>query len=66
MREGSAGGKEVPGRGGHRGKKWDKCNSIINKIYFKKRIKIYLQISCKSTKNKQKQKTLQNKNKQGT
>ena len=25
----------VPGRGGQRRKKWDNCNSIINKIYLK-------------------------------
>ena len=27
----------VMGGGGQRGKKWDICNSIINKIFFKKR-----------------------------
>ena len=31
-RRGLLEGMEVPGRG-ERGKKWDKCNSIINKIY---------------------------------
>ena len=32
-----AGGRAVQGRGGKRGrKKWDNCNIIINKIYFKK------------------------------
>ena len=28
-------GREKLGGGGQRGKKWDNCNSIINKIYFK-------------------------------
>ena len=26
----------VPGRRGAKGGKWDNCNNIINKIYFKK------------------------------
>ena len=30
------GGRGVPGKGGQRGKYWDNCNSIINKIYIKK------------------------------
>ena len=30
----------VPGGGVQRGKNWDNCNSIINKIYLKKRKKI--------------------------
>ena len=34
---GNAGGRGVQGRGGIKGrKKWDNCNGIINKIYFKK------------------------------
>ena len=32
-REGSAGQSKTKGR-----KKWDNCNSIINKIYFKKKL----------------------------
>ena len=28
----------VQGRGGQREKNWDNCNSIINKIYFKKNV----------------------------
>ena len=35
LRGGSAGGREDAGqRGIKRRKKWDNCNSIINKIYF--------------------------------
>ena len=33
LKEGIAGGKGVPGRGGQRRKNWDNCNNIINKIY---------------------------------
>ena len=29
----------IPGRKGQRGKIWDKYNNIINKIYFKNKIK---------------------------
>ena len=37
LRQGNTGGLGVQGRGGQRGGKiLDKCNSIINKIYFKK------------------------------
>ena len=35
---GNAGGREGAGQRGIKGrKKWNNCNSIINKIYFKKR-----------------------------
>ena len=37
LREGLLEGMRLLGRGGQRGKNWDSCNSIINKIYFKKR-----------------------------
>ena len=33
---GSVGGKGCAGQRGVKGGKWDNCNSIINKIYFKK------------------------------
>ena len=33
--KGSAGGRGCAGRRGIKGGKWDNCNSIINKIYFK-------------------------------
>ena len=33
---GNAGGREYAGRRGIKGRKWDNCNSIINKIYLKK------------------------------
>ena len=36
-REGSMEGMGRPGRGRAEGGNWDNCNSIINKIYFKKR-----------------------------
>ena len=32
---GIAGEKWVPGRGGKRGRNWDNCNNINNKIYLK-------------------------------
>ena len=35
LRGGSLEGKGEPGRGEERGKNWDNCNSIINKVYFK-------------------------------
>ena len=35
--EGILMGDGVQGRGGKRGEKWENCNSIINKMYFKKR-----------------------------
>ena len=34
-------GRRAPGGGGQREKKWDNCNSIINKIYFKN-LKMFL------------------------
>ena len=33
-------GRAVPGRGRQREKNWDKSNSIINKIYLKKKNKV--------------------------
>ena len=30
--------------GGHGGKNWDNCNSIINKIYLKNKIQVALKI----------------------
>ena len=37
LKEGNVGGRGCAGRRGIKGRKiWDNCNSIINKIYFKK------------------------------
>ena len=36
------GGTGCAGQSGVKGGKWDNCNSIINKIYFKKEIPILL------------------------
>ena len=36
-KEGTAGEKGDTGWGGQRGKNWDNCNSLTNKIYLKKR-----------------------------
>ena len=36
VRWGNDGGKVGAGQRGIKGGKWDNCNSIINKIYFKK------------------------------
>ena len=39
LRGGNSGGREGTGQRGIKGrKKWDNCNSIINKIYFLKKI----------------------------
>ena len=35
------GGRGCTGQRGIKGGKWDNCNSIINKIYFKKEKKLY-------------------------
>ena len=37
-RRGISGRKAVSVGGGQRGKKWDNCDSITNRIYLKKRI----------------------------
>ena len=37
---GKVGGKGWAGWSGVKGGKWDNCNSIINKIYFKKKNKL--------------------------
>ena len=36
LKEGNVGGRGGAGWRGVKGGKWDNCNSIINKIYFKK------------------------------
>ena len=38
LKRGNVGGKRCAGWRGIKGEKWDNCNSIINKIFFKKYI----------------------------
>ena len=41
LKRGTVGGRGCTGQRGIKGGKWDNCNSIINKIYFKKEKKLY-------------------------
>ena len=42
LRWGNVGGRWGTGQRGIKGKKWDNCNSIINKIYLKNKIIIII------------------------
>ena len=41
LKEGNVGGRVCAGRRGIKGGKWDNCNSKINKIYLKKKKKMF-------------------------
>ena len=47
LRWGNAGGKADAGQSGVKGrKKWENCNCIINKIYFKERVQQFYVSQC--------------------